>query len=149
MHGVESPELIDLGEVVIFCRQPEYRDCRNALRRQLARHFDGGEGFVNRVGGSGKQPHLLPGDHRDRAGLSQPPQRFAIGVLNAQRVDQRRPAFIREVDLRGRRPIGAPIEGSMRVKTAHAIEVINQVGEQLRRVRQLGVPYTSALHAIL
>ena len=69
MTSGNGPRLIDFGEIVIFCREPEDRDRGNAFGGELPGQVNGGECFVKGVKRAGEKPNLLAGDDRDRSRL--------------------------------------------------------------------------------
>ncbi len=69
--GVEDPNVVDFGEVVVFGGQPENRHGRQALRGEPLRQAGCVQRFVNCVGGAGKQPDLLARGNRQSARLRQ------------------------------------------------------------------------------
>src|SRR5208282_1505061 len=66
--GAAQPvAMVHFSEVVVFARQPEYRHGLNALRGELLREANGGEGLIERVGWAGEKPGLLAGHNGDGA----------------------------------------------------------------------------------
>ncbi len=69
--GTKQPAVVGLGQIVVFGREPENRDCGNPILGQLLSQPHGSEGFVERVTRSAEESDLLSRDNGDRAGLCQ------------------------------------------------------------------------------
>jgi hypothetical protein len=59
--------VIHLGEIVVFGREPEYRDCLNPARGETFRGSNGFESFVKGVCRTAEKANLLAGDNGDRS----------------------------------------------------------------------------------
>ena len=74
--SLRHEQVIHFGQIMIFCRQPKNGYCVYAPLRQIARHTNGRKRFINAIGRSAEQPHLLPGHDCDGA-ISQAIQIFS------------------------------------------------------------------------
>ncbi len=152
-HGlvrlVESPGMIDLGEVVVLGSQPEQRHRRDPPGAQCAGSVHRRQGFVNRVRRARKQPDLLAGNDSHGSRLGQQIERLTGPVLGRQRLNQSRAAIVGIIQLvrgRGKRIAGVRI---VPVESRHPVEMIGEVGKQRGSAREVGMADTSRFHVEL
>src|SRR5579871_15309 len=105
------------------------------------------QSLVYRVGRATEQPHLLASHHRKSARLTEPPQRFAVTVLRSQRCRQRGPPTIGIRNLPSRRRERRRIVWVIAVKPLYSIEMIAEIGKELRGAGEVCVTDAGWFHA--
>ena len=148
MIGAENPRMVDLGEIVIFRRQPEHGHGGNAARRQFPRRFDRRERLVNRVGGTGKQARPAGPSQSPRFPAAPARQRRIALIQRRERPHQRGAPIVGKIELRGgRKRLG--IVRAVGIKIADPIKMIDQIGEKPRRSGDVGLADTRTLHGLV
>ena len=126
--AVEDPGVIDFREIVIFGGQPEDRDGRNAVLGEPFGQPRGMERFVNGVGRTGKETHLLAGHHRYGARLGQPRQRLALqGFAPVAPRPAPRAVHPEDRDLARRRLVRFQVAQWMAIEGGGAVRMIEHV----------------------
>src|SRR6185295_4757341 len=69
--GVENPDVIDFGEIVILSCQPEDRHSRNSALIQIFAQARRRQSLIDGVCRTREQSYLLPGEDRDGPGLGE------------------------------------------------------------------------------
>jgi hypothetical protein len=130
--GAEYPGVIDLGEIVIFGGEPEYRDGGDAASVEFPGDPDGRERFVNGIGRARKQANLLAGDDGDHAGAREFFERRIAVVQGGQSADDIGTALVGKRKAGGLGGLFNRVEavGTPGVEILNLVEIIDKVGEQ-------------------
>ena len=147
MVRVEDPGMVHFGEIVIFGGHPEDRHGGNAVGGQPFGEPGGVERLENRISGSRKKTHLLPGCHHHGTGLRQARQGGAIAVVAAQRRNQGGALFAGELNFGGRGAKRVEIAQGMAIKRGSFIGMVEGVRGERSGVGQFCLADAETVHA--
>ena len=146
MIRTEYERMVYFRDVVVLGCKPKHRDRGDALLAQLRSQSNSGQSFINGVGRSRKQPHLLPGHYSQSSGPSQQVERSAFAVARAQRGYQRPTAVVGIGDLLRSGGVAPAIVRIVCVEPCDLVEVILKIGKQRRVMGDFRVSKTGRLH---
>lgn len=137
----------DFFDVVIFRGAPEDGDGGLALGAEFLNEADGAERFIEGVGGTAVEAHLLAGEDGDGAGLGEQVQSGAGGVGFAEGGDDSLAAGVGVLDFGDGAGEGGTIGGVVRVEGLHTLKIVEKIHEELGRPWQFLMADTVTGHS--